>query len=64
MLLTILFRYVAVLAAVKRIPNVAKKAIRAMQPTGMFGRGNLSADNRSMRNGSALRERFGGVTLS
>ena len=33
---------------------IARKAIRAMQPTGMVAHASLLADNHSMRNGSAL----------
>jgi hypothetical protein len=33
--------------------SIARKAIRATQPTGTVGRGSLFANNHSMRNGSA-----------
>jgi hypothetical protein len=35
---------------------IARKAIRATQPTGMAGQASPFAENRSMRNGSALRK--------
>ena len=42
------------LRAVGCMPTcIAKKAIRAMRSTGMFGRGSPFAESRSMRNGSA-----------